>query len=107
VGRTSRSARVLQDPLALVSRHPEVVPACNNIAVRKASVSDLPARTSAIVGETSQGSAVTIEKHAIPVAGMRPIKRVAPREAALKLKTLWDSLPQVQADSGKFLEEYR
>ena len=37
----------------------------------------------------------------------RPSKRIALKEAVRKLKTLWDSLPQVQADSGKFLEEDR
>jgi len=58
--------------------------------MRRGSVSDLHARTGAIVDEE-----------------MRAQRRVAPREAAQKLKTLWDSLPQVKADSGKFLEEDR
>jgi len=80
---------------------------CNNVAMRKVSVSDLHARTSAIVDEASEGSVIVIEKHGMPVAEMRPMKRIAPREAARKLKTLWDSLPQVKADSGKFLEEDR
>ena len=75
--------------------------------MRKVSISDLDARTGAIVDEASEGRVIVIEKHGMPVAEMRPIKRLAPREAARKLKTLWDSLPQVKADSGKFLEEDR
>jgi antitoxin (DNA-binding transcriptional repressor) of toxin-antitoxin stability system len=66
----------------------------------------LHARTSAIVDEASEGSVIVIEKHGMPVAEIR-MKRVTPREAARKLKTLWDSLPEVTADSGKILEEDR
>jgi antitoxin (DNA-binding transcriptional repressor) of toxin-antitoxin stability system len=75
--------------------------------MRKVSVSDLHARTGAIVDEASEGSVIVIEKDGTPVAEMRPMKRVAPREAARKLKTLWDSLPQVKVDSGYCLEEDR
>ena len=55
----------------------------------------------------ARAGAVVIEERGKPVAEMRPVKRVTPKEAAQKLKTLWDSLPQVKADSGKFLEEDR
>jgi prevent-host-death family protein len=75
--------------------------------MRKISISDLHARTGAVVDEASAGSVIVIEKHGMPVAELRPMKRVAPREAARKLRTLWASLPQVKADSGRFLEEDR
>ncbi|HXM42941.1 MAG TPA: hypothetical protein VN924_16935 [Bryobacteraceae bacterium] len=52
-------------------------------------------------------SVIVIEKHGMPGAEIRPVKRVPQREAARKLKALWDSLPQVKEDSGKFLEEDR
>ncbi|MGA3040074.1 MAG: hypothetical protein ABSF54_04700 [Bryobacteraceae bacterium] len=75
--------------------------------MRKIGVSDLHARTGVIVDEASKGGVIVIEKKGMPVAEIRPTKRLAPREAARKLKTLWDSLPQVKVDSGKFLEEDR
>ena len=55
----------------------------------------------------SEESVIVIEKRGLPTAEMRPVKRVSPREGARKLKALWDSLPQVKVDSGRFLEEDR
>ncbi|MGA2132777.1 MAG: type II toxin-antitoxin system prevent-host-death family antitoxin [Bryobacteraceae bacterium] len=75
--------------------------------MRKVSVSDLHDHTGALVDEASAGSVIVIEKQGTPVAELHASKRVAPRDAARKLKALWNSLPQVQADSGKFLEEER
>jgi hypothetical protein len=46
---------------------------------------------------------IVIEEDGTAVAEMRPIERIMLE----KLKTLWDSLPQTRADSGKFLEEDR
>ena len=64
-------------------------------------------RTSAISDEAAEGTVVAIENDGMPVAEIRPVRRVPPKEAVRKLKALWDSLPQVKADSGKFLEEDR
>jgi antitoxin (DNA-binding transcriptional repressor) of toxin-antitoxin stability system len=64
-------------------------------------------RKARALGGHARAGAVVIEKRGKPVAEMRPVKRVTPREAARKLKALWDSLPQVNADSGRFLEEDR
>jgi antitoxin (DNA-binding transcriptional repressor) of toxin-antitoxin stability system len=103
-GGSSRWRQIAQEPYR---RRRIDAGVCDNVAMRKVSVSDLLARTSAIVDEASEGIVVVIEKHGTPVAEMRPVKRVAPSEAARKLKTLWDSLPQGKGDSGKFLEEDR
>jgi antitoxin (DNA-binding transcriptional repressor) of toxin-antitoxin stability system len=64
----------------------------NNMAMRKVSVSDLHDHTGALVDEASAGSVIVIEKQGTPVAELHASKRVAPRDAARKLKALWNSL---------------
>jgi prevent-host-death family protein len=44
--------------------------------MKKASIRDLHTRTGALVEEAAKGEVITIEKRGVPVAELRPIKKV-------------------------------
>jgi prevent-host-death family protein len=74
--------------------------------MRSSSIRDLHIRTSELVREAEEGAVIVIERRGEPVAELRPLtkKKHVPFP---DLSALWESMPQVTTDSGKFLEEDR
>jgi len=75
--------------------------------VKKASIRDLHIRTSELVREASEGAVILIERRGEAVAELRPISRKTSRRRIPDLRALWQRLPWVSGDSGRFLEEDR
>jgi antitoxin (DNA-binding transcriptional repressor) of toxin-antitoxin stability system len=84
----------------------------------KASIGDLHDRTSELVEAAAEGNVVIIERDGEPVAELRPIdkpeKRLTDEERQkaiakmfVDMEPIWKSMPQVDTDSGRFLEEDR
>ena len=85
----------------------------------KASIRDLHIRTSELVRAASEGATIIIERRGEPVAELRPISKppkkkgisAARRKLIAKIwaemTPIWNSMPQVDTDSGRFLEEDR
>jgi prevent-host-death family protein len=81
--------------------------------MERASVRDLHIRTSELVRAAAEGSVIIIERRGEPVAELRPIhehrsdrrKRVA--RMCAEMASVWQKMPQVDTDSGRFLEEDR
>jgi prevent-host-death family protein len=74
--------------------------------MRKASIRDLHIRTSELVREAADGCVIVIERRGEPVAELRPIAK----KIKVKLPDMtrfWTKFPQVEGDSGRFLEEDR
>jgi len=82
-----------------------------NEAMKKITVSDLHARTGAILEEVLEGSPILIEKHGVAVAQLsplrRPRRRLSPSEFVRKMQPFWDRMPQVKGDSTQFISEDR
>lgn len=75
--------------------------------MRKASIRDLHIRTSELVREASDGTAIVIERRGEPVAELRPIAKKPGSRRLPDLSHVWRRLPSVPGDSGRFLEEDR
>lgn len=75
--------------------------------MRKASIRDLHIRTSELVREASEGTVIRIERRGEPVAELRPLSQKASKSTLPDLSEVWNRLPQVRTDSGRFLEEDR
>ena len=79
----------------------------------KASVRDLHIRTSELVRAASEGEAIVIERRDEPLAELRPMaKKNADRRKLIarmfaEMEPLCKTMPQVDTDSGRFLEEDR
>jgi prevent-host-death family protein len=73
----------------------------------KASIRDLHIRTSELVREAADGTVILIERRGEPVAELRPISKEAQRGRLPEMTELWERLPSVAGDSGRFLEEDR
>ena len=75
--------------------------------MKRATIRDLHLRTGSIVGEATAGEVIVIEKRGVPVAELRPIRRVSPREAFQKLAPVLARLPKLKGDSGRLISEDR
>jgi prevent-host-death family protein len=84
--------------------------------MERASVRDLHIRTSELVKAASEGAVIVIERRGEPVAELRPISkkpisaedwRKLVAKVHAKMEPIWKSMPQVDTDSGRFLEEDR
>jgi len=84
--------------------------------MEKASVRDLHIRTSELVKAASEGEVIIIERRGEPVAELRPVSRKPMSEEEwqklvakvhAKMEPIWKSMPEVDTDSGRFLEEDR
>ena len=78
--------------------------------MEKASVRDLHIRTSELVRAASEGAVIIIERRGEPVAELRPITKKGAknrRKVLADLERIWKEFPQVDTDSGRFLEEDR
>jgi prevent-host-death family protein len=82
----------------------------------KASVRDLHIRTSELVRAASEGEVIVIERRGEPVAELRPVSKKAMSEEEwrklvaeffARMEPIWKSMPQLDTDSGRFLEEDR
>jgi len=90
--------------------------------VDKASVSDLHVRTSELVKAAAEGTVIIIERLGEPVAELRPItrklrngkkplteeeRRELAEKVFAKIELISKNMPQLDGDSGKWLEENR
>jgi prevent-host-death family protein len=75
--------------------------------MKKASIRDLHIRTSELVREAADGTVILIERRGEPVAELRPISKGPKRGRLPEMTELWQRLPAVAGDSGRFLEEDR
>lgn len=83
--------------------------------MERASVRDLHIRTSELVKAASEGAVIIIERRGEPVAELRPVSNKGMTEERRKLvaeffarmEPIWKRMPQVDTDSGRFLEEDR
>ena len=75
--------------------------------MKKASIRDLHIRTSELVREAADGTVIVIERRGEPVAELRSISKENARPRLPDLTDLWQRLPSVAGDSGRFLEEDR
>ncbi len=74
--------------------------------MKRASVHELHARTSELVGEAAAGAVIVIERRGEPVAELRPVGKARAKRLP-DLSEVWNRLPFVVSDSGRFLEEDR
>ena len=79
--------------------------------MEKASARDLHIRTSELVRAAAEDAVIIIERRGEPVAELRPItKKISAknrRRVLADLGPIWKEFPQVDTDSGRFLEEDR
>jgi prevent-host-death family protein len=75
--------------------------------MKTASIRDLHIRTSELVREAAEGEVITIERRGEAVAELRPISKKNSKPRLPDLSELWQRLPTVSGDSGRFLEEDR
>jgi antitoxin (DNA-binding transcriptional repressor) of toxin-antitoxin stability system len=75
--------------------------------MKSASIRDLHIRTSELVREAAEGSAILIERRGQPVAELRPLSKKRPKRRLPDMSGLWRRFPAVTTDSGRFLEEDR
>lgn len=75
--------------------------------MKTASIRDLHIRTSELVREAAEGAVILIERRGEPVAELRPIVKKPAKPRLPDLSDLWQRLPSVDTDSGRFLEEDR
>jgi prevent-host-death family protein len=84
--------------------------------MERASVRDLHIRTSELVKAASEGEVIIIERRGEPVAELRPISKKVMSEKEwrklvakvfARMEPIWKRMPQVDTDSGRFLEEDR
>jgi prevent-host-death family protein len=78
--------------------------------MERASVRDLHIRTSELVRAAAEGAVIVIERRGEPVAELRPItndRAKVRRKVFAQLRRIWKEFPQVDTDSGRFLEEDR
>lgn len=76
----------------------------------KASISDLHSRTSELVRAAAEGAVIVIERRGEPVAELRPIAKDRAkmrRKVLAEMRRLWKKMPQLDGDSGRWLEENR
>jgi len=84
----------------------------------KASVDDLQTRTSELVNAAQGGEIIIIERDGEAVAELRPTPkkkkemsdeewRALVAKVYAEMEPVWRSMPQVDTDSGRFLEEDR
>ena len=74
--------------------------------MRTASVRDLHIRTSELVRAAAEGTVIVIERRGLPVAELRPIT-VKAKPVLPDMSHFWNDFPQLQGDSGRFVEEDR
>jgi prevent-host-death family protein len=75
--------------------------------MKKASIRDLHIRTSELVREAADGTVIVIERRGEPVAELRPISKKPAKPPLPDMTDLWQRLPSVPGNSGRFLEEDR
>jgi len=78
--------------------------------MEKASVRDLHIRTSELVRAAAEGAVIVIERRGEPVAELRPITKdhaKMRRKVLAEMRRLWKKMPQLDGDSGRWLEENR
>ena len=78
--------------------------------MEKASVRDLHIRTSELVRAAAEGAVIVIERRGEPVAELRPFTKDRAklrRKVFARMRRIWKEFPQVDTDSGRFLEEDR
>jgi prevent-host-death family protein len=75
--------------------------------MKRVSVQDLHIRTSELVREAADGTVILIERSGESVAELRPISKEAQRGRLPEMTELWERLPSVAGDSGRFLVEDR
>lgn len=83
----------------------------------RVSIDDLQSRTPELVNAAEQGELIIIERDGEPVAELRPTtekKEMSDEEwrelvakTYARMEPIWKSMPQVDTDSGRFLEEDR
>jgi antitoxin (DNA-binding transcriptional repressor) of toxin-antitoxin stability system len=75
--------------------------------MKKASIRDLHIRTSELVREAANGAVILIERRGEAIAELRPISKKSVKSRLPDLSEIWERLPAVSGDSGRFLEEDR
>jgi prevent-host-death family protein len=75
--------------------------------MKRASVRDLHLNTSNLVKEVRHGEVVVIESRGIPVAELRPISPGFSGKSLPDRAKFLSKFPQINSDSGRFLEEDR
>lgn len=75
--------------------------------MKSASIRDLRIHTSELVRAAQAGATIIIERRGEPVAELRPLSKQAERPALPEMTEVWNRMPQVHTDSGRFLEEDR
>jgi prevent-host-death family protein len=75
--------------------------------MRKASIRDLRIHASKLIREVENGERIVIERRGQPVAELRPISDKPKQPPLPDMSEIWNSMPQVPGDSGRFLEEDR
>lgn len=75
--------------------------------MRTASIRDLHIRTSELVREAADGAVIVIQRRGKPVAELRPISKSTAKPRLPDLSDVWQRLPSVPGESGRFLEEDR
>lgn len=75
--------------------------------MKRTSIRDLHLRTGAIVSEAARGAVIVIEKRGVPVAQLRPLRRMTPAQMVRELKPILARFPKLKGDSGRFISESR
>jgi len=75
--------------------------------MRKASIRDLRIHASKLVRDAENGERIVIERRGQPVAELCPLSAERKQPPLPDLSEIWNSMPQVPGDSGRFLEEDR
>jgi antitoxin (DNA-binding transcriptional repressor) of toxin-antitoxin stability system len=75
--------------------------------MRKASIRDLHIRTSELVSDASAAAVIVIERRGEPVAELRPLSRKKRKIRFPDMSRIWNTFPQLPADSERFIEEDR
>ena len=75
--------------------------------MRTASIRDLRIHASKLVRDAENGERIVIERRGQPVAELRPLSEKPKQPPFPDMTEIWNSMPQVPGDSGRFLEEDR
>jgi antitoxin (DNA-binding transcriptional repressor) of toxin-antitoxin stability system len=75
--------------------------------MKTASIRDLHIRTSELVREAAEGVVILIQRRGETVAELRPVSKKTRKPRLPDLTELWQRLPSIPGDSGRFLEEDR
>jgi prevent-host-death family protein len=75
--------------------------------MRRASISDLHARTSEFVRDVAAGAVIVIERRGKPVAELKPLSRKRGKIRFPDMTRIWNTFPQLSGASTRFIEEDR